>query len=82
MVVDSDGPDGTLCGEATDDGIPTVTVEMGEVPFIGLLIGLPENPVVYPGNPLCHLVEIGESTRRAIEAGDAPTPVGQPAPTD
>jgi len=47
-------------------------------PFTGLLIGLLENPVVYPGNPLCHLVEIDESTRRAIEAGDAPEPVGQP----
>jgi len=78
VVVDSDDPGGTLRGEATDDGIPTVTVEMGEA----LLIDLPENPVVHPGNPRCHLVEIGESTRRAIEAGDAPTPVGQPAPTD
>ena len=166
VVIDSDGPSGTLRGEATDDGIPTITIEMGEAhrfqrpliddalagvrsvfaeyglldtdtvrwpgwrtivagagektwlradsggivdthfesgslvhegeriatitnpfkedavrieaPFTGLLIGLLENPVVYPGNPLCHLVEIDESTRRAIEAGDAPKPVGQP----
>ncbi|MFB6311922.1 MAG: succinylglutamate desuccinylase/aspartoacylase family protein [Salinirussus sp.] len=36
-------------------------------PFTGLLLGVLENPVVYPGNPLCHLVHIDESTRRAIE---------------
>jgi predicted deacylase len=170
VVIDSDGPSGTLRGEATDDDIPTITVEMGEAhrfqrpliddaldgvrsvfaeyglletdavrwpgwrtivagagektwlradsggivdthfesgslvregeriatitnpfkedavgveaPFTGLLIGLLENPVVYPGNPLCHLVEIGASTRRAIEAGDAPSPVGQPTPSE
>jgi len=37
----------------------------------------PREPGRLPRNPLCHLVEI-ESTRRAIEAGDAPEPVGQP----
>ncbi len=156
VVIDSDGPGGTLRGEATTDGIPTITVEMGEAhrfqrgliddalggvrsvfaeyglleteavrwpgwrtvvsgaaektwlradaggivdthyesgslvhegdriatitdpfkrepvgvtpPFTGLLIGVLENPVVYPGNPLCHLVEVDEATRRAIEA--------------
>jgi len=36
-------------------------------PFTGLLVGLLENPVVYPGNPLCHLVELDEPTRRAYE---------------
>jgi predicted deacylase len=36
-------------------------------PFTGLLLGLLENPVVYPGNPLCHLIHIDEGTRRAIE---------------
>jgi len=47
-----------------------------KAPFTGLLIGLLENPVVYPGNPLCHLVEIDESTRRAIE------PVTPRSPSD
>ena len=156
VVIDSDGPSGTLRGEATADGTPTITVEMGEAhrfqrtliddaldgvrsvfaeygllgaevvrwpgwrtivagsgektwlradaggivdthyesgslvhegdriatitdpfkndaigviaPFTGLLIGVLENPVVYPGNPLCHLVEVDEATRRAIVA--------------
>ena len=156
VVIDSDGAGGTLRGEATADGIPTITVEMGEAhrfqrdliddaldgvrsvfaeygllggetvrwpgwrtivagtgektwlradaggmvdthyesgslvhegdriatitnpfkqdpvgvtaPFTGLLIGVLENPVVYPGNPLCHLVEVDEATRQAIEA--------------
>jgi len=30
VVIDSDGPSGTLRGEATADGIPTITIEMGE----------------------------------------------------
>ena len=38
-----------------------------EAPFTGLLVGVLENPVVYPGNPLCHLVEFDEKTRRAFE---------------
>ncbi|MES3160258.1 MAG: succinylglutamate desuccinylase/aspartoacylase family protein [Halorubrum sp.] len=156
VVIDSEGPSGTLRGEATADGIPTITIEMGEAhrfqrgliddalagvrsvfaeydlletesvrwpgwrtviagadektwlradaggivdthfasgslvhegdriatitnpfkqdaigveaPFTGLLIGVLENPVVYPGNPLCHLVRIDAATRRALEA--------------
>jgi len=36
-------------------------------PFTGLLLGVLENPVVYPGNPLCHLVHLDEGTRRVIE---------------
>lgn len=36
-------------------------------PFTGLLVGVAENPLVYPGNPLCHLVELDERTQRAIE---------------
>ena len=39
-----------------------------EAPFSGLLVGVLENPVVYPGNPLCHLVELDEKTRRAFES--------------
>ena len=38
-----------------------------EAPFTGLLVGILENPVVYPGNPLCHLVELDETTRRVVE---------------
>ncbi len=41
--------------------------EAVEAPFTGLLVGILENPVVYPGNPLCHLVRLDEGTRRAIE---------------
>ncbi len=37
-------------------------------PFTGLLVGVLENPVVYPGNPICHLVELDETTRRVIGA--------------
>ncbi|MFC7165505.1 succinylglutamate desuccinylase/aspartoacylase family protein [Halospeciosus flavus] len=36
-----------------------------EAPFTGLLVGVLENPVVYPGNPICHLVELGEEIQRA-----------------
>ena len=35
-------------------------------PFTGLLIGVPENPLVYPGNPLCHLVSLEGATLRAF----------------
>lgn len=44
-------------------------VETEEVtaPFTGLLVGVLENPLVYPGNPICHLVKLDERTRRAIE---------------
>jgi predicted deacylase len=38
-----------------------------EAPFTGLLVGVLENPLVYPGNPLCHLVRVGDRTRKAIE---------------
>ena len=37
-------------------------------PFTGLLIGVLENPVVYPGNPLGHFVELDEETLAIIEA--------------
>jgi hypothetical protein len=40
-----------------------------EAPFTGLLVGVLENPVVYPGNPLCHLVKVGDPQREIIEAG-------------
>ncbi|SEH12277.1 hypothetical protein SAMN04487967_0735 [Natronorubrum sediminis] len=38
-----------------------------EAPFTGLIVGVLENPVVYPGNPLCHLVGLSEVTRTALE---------------
>lgn len=160
VVIDNVGPEGTLRGEASAAGIPTITVEMGEAhrfqrdlidealagvqsvfaeyglleqrtvrwpgwrtiiagsdektwiraddggmvdmhyeggalvhegdriatitnpfkndntaveaPFTGLLVGVLENPVVYPGNPLCHLVELDEPTRRVVELEQAP----------
>jgi predicted deacylase len=37
-----------------------------EAPFTGLLVGVLENPLVYPGNPLCHLVALDEVTMRAV----------------
>jgi len=40
-------------------------------PFDGLLVGALENPVVYPGNPLCHLVELDTDTRAAYRARHA-----------
>ena len=41
--------------------------ETVRAPFTGLLVGVLENPLVYPGNPLCHLVELDTSTRHALE---------------
>lgn len=38
-----------------------------EAPFSGLVVGILENPVVYSGNPLCHLVQLRPATQRAIE---------------
>ncbi|MFC6942755.1 succinylglutamate desuccinylase/aspartoacylase family protein [Salinirubellus sp. GCM10025818] len=39
-----------------------------EAPCTGLLVGVLENPVVYPGNPLCPFVKIGTVQERIIEA--------------
>jgi predicted deacylase len=38
-----------------------------EAPFTGLLVGVAENPLVYPGNPICHLVKLDDRTLRALE---------------
>jgi predicted deacylase len=38
-----------------------------EAPFTGLLVGVLENPVVYPGNPLCHLVELEPRVQAVVE---------------
>ena len=159
VVIDGEGPEGSLRGEATAGGVPTITIEMGEAhrfqrdliddalrgvqsvfaeyglrestavdwpgwrtvidssektwlrsdvgglvemhaergelvgagepictitnpfkeesepvlaPFTGLLVGVLENPVVYPGNPLCHIVELDEATQRAYLESDQP----------
>ena len=45
-----------------EDDIVTV-----EAPFTGLIVGVLENPVVYPGNPLCHLVALDDDTLHALE---------------
>ncbi|MFQ3284099.1 MAG: putative deacylase [Natronomonas sp.] len=37
-----------------------------EAPFTGVLVGVLENPLVYPGNPLCHLVALDGPTLRAF----------------
>ena len=43
-------------------------VETVTAPFDGLLVGVLENPVVYPGNPLCHFVKPDAATKAVIEA--------------
>lgn len=155
VVISSDGPSGTLRREATEHGVPTITIEMGKAhefqrhfidrglegvtsvfaefglhdtaavrwpgwrtvvngsaektwlradtggmvemrfsrgslvqegetictitnpfetetnevtaPFTGLLVGILQNPLVYPGNPICHLVELDPETQSALE---------------
>jgi predicted deacylase len=64
------------------EAIATITDPFGasriavEAPFTGLLVGVLENPVVYPGNPLCHLVDLDPEVeailerRRGIEHAD------------
>ena len=44
-----------------------------EAPFTGLLVGILENPVVYPGNPLCHLVALDDEIRQVVERTQSPT---------
>ena len=61
-------------GEMVEEGARIATISnpfktdvtVVRAPFTGLLVGILENPVVYPGNPLCHLVELDERTRRAF----------------
>ena len=46
-----------------------------DAPFTGLVAGVLENPVVYPGNPLCHFVRVGEMQETIIEdQEDVPHP--------
>ncbi|MFT4964396.1 MAG: putative deacylase, partial [Halobacteriales archaeon] len=42
-------------------------VTVVEAPFTGLLVGVLENPVVYPGNPLCHFVKVDPMQEGIIE---------------
>ena len=59
------------------DAICTITnpfktdSEEVRAPFTGLLVGVLENPVVFPGNPMCHIVELDEQTRQAYEQSKA-----------
>jgi predicted deacylase len=39
-----------------------------EAPFTGVVVGVLENPVVYPGNPLCHFVKIDDQRQAIIES--------------
>jgi predicted deacylase len=48
-------------------------------PFTGLLVGKLENPLVYPGNPLIHLVELDDPTRRAYEREQSGTMPERPS---
>ena len=62
-------------GDLVEQGEPICTItnpfktDTTEVtaPFTGLIVGVLENPVVFPGNPLCHVVDLDEQTRRAYE---------------
>jgi predicted deacylase len=70
-LIDMHAERGTLVYEG--DPIATISNPFGadstvvEAPFTGLLIGVAQNPLAYPGNPLCHLVKVDEKTQRAIE---------------
>jgi predicted deacylase len=56
-----------------DDNICTITnpfkteKESVKAPYTGIVIGLLKNPVVQPGNPICHFVELDENTIDVIE---------------
>ena len=56
--------DETICTIANPFKTDSTTVR---APFTGLLVGVLENPLVYPGNPLCHLVHLDDRTLRALE---------------
>ncbi|KAB1193951.1 deacylase [Haloferax sp. MBLA0076] len=58
----------TITNPFKDDNVTVVA------PFTGLLVGVLENPVVYPGNPLCHLVELKDNVRRVVEREQSASP--------
>lgn len=39
-------------------------------PFTGLVVGILENPVVYPGNPICHFVKVEDDLEQLIESSN------------
>jgi predicted deacylase len=63
----------TICTIANP--FKTQTIEV-TAPFDGLIVGVLENPVVYPGNPLCHLLRVDDQTQRAIERTRSSRPAG------
>jgi len=65
-VVAADAPICTITNPFKEETAPVIA------PFTGLLVGVLENPVVYPGNPLCHIVELDDATVRAYEASEPP----------
>jgi hypothetical protein len=77
-IVDMHHERGALVHE--DEDVCTITnplktdSETVQAPFTGLLVGILENPVVYPGNPLCHLVKLDSDTYRAVERQQAADP--------
>jgi len=54
----------TVCTISNPFKTESTTVE---APFTGLLVGVLENPVVYPGNPLCHLAAVDDTPADIIE---------------
>ena len=74
-------------GSLVREGDPICTIsnpfktdtDVVEAPFTGLLVGTLENPLVYPGNPLCHIVRLDDRTRRAVERSEG-TPTSPVAP--
>ncbi len=61
-------------GAIVEEGDPVCTITnpfktdttVVHAPFTGLLVGILQNPLVYPGNPICHLVALDEVTMRAV----------------
>jgi predicted deacylase len=74
-------------GDLVEAGAPICTItnpfktdrNAVTAPFTGLLVGVLENPVVYPGNPLCHIVELDEETRAAYLKSRGETPLERSA---
>jgi hypothetical protein len=75
-------------GSLVREGDPICTIsnpfktdtDVVEAPFTGLLVGTLENPLVYPGNPLCHIVRLDDRTRRAVERSEG-APASPAVPT-
>lgn len=42
--------------------------ETEHAPYTGLVVGSLQNPVVYPGNPICHFAKLDETSIRIIES--------------